>query len=150
MNNQDQEYALAKPDLITSAKDEPFKKERTKEVDTTCFLDPEEAPIMTRCRCDDSPTEYITCHVCGFIECEYYAYRYKSSVYCNVCAYEVCGQLIEKPKFAFNQHKPTFFECKPVLAIIDCFKELQVYPQLYECLDDLVDYFGPDYHRRYD
>jgi hypothetical protein len=277
MNNE--EPALAKPKLITSAKDEPFKEERTKEVDTTCCLDPEETPMATRCRCDDSPTEYITCHVCGFIECEYYAYRYKSSVYCNLCAYEVCGKLIEKPKFAFNQQKQIFFkcegctcetlleykvcfddksfcpycandsevlspysieqsrelrmyaekhnlsleeaidyqtschccgkqvsnpvfdaenhqyckkkcfehcedywyecfrgeeckvceiweyrarrdsltehdieleDCKPVLVTIDCFQELNVYPQLYECLEDLVDYFGPDRHWRHD
>uniref|UniRef100_A0A6C0I7L8 Uncharacterized protein n=1 Tax=viral metagenome TaxID=1070528 RepID=A0A6C0I7L8_9ZZZZ len=57
----------------------------------------------TRCRCDDSePMEYITCCHCGFKECEIYSFRYKSSLYCNNCAYDVCGILIDKPKYSFN------------------------------------------------
>jgi hypothetical protein len=81
-----------------------------------------EQPEVTRCRCDDSPTEFLTCHNCGFVECEYYGYRYKSSAYCNKCAFEVCGKLIEKPKFAFTQlridveeepeEEPEFFNCE--------------------------------------
>ena len=73
----------------------------------------------TRCRCDDSSTEYITCNICGFIECEYYAYRYKSSVYCNECAYEQFGKFIEKPKYAFSKvskkeekRNPKFINCE--------------------------------------
>ncbi len=241
-------------------------------------LQDDNKPPPTRCRCDDSPTEYITCSNCGFIECEYYSYRYKSSVYCNECAFEVCGKLIEKPNFAFNQKKIEFFDCEactretkcqdrvcyddmwfcpgcahesellseysldqceqlrlyaekhnitleeaidyqtschccgkqvddgyfdaenhqyckekcfehceeywyhcfkgqdckvcdiweyharrdsltaydielsdlePVLAAIDCFQELQVYPQLYECIEDLVEYFDHDRNWRY-
>ena len=202
------------------------------------------APRMTRCRCDDpepSPETYLTCHNCGFIEYEYYGYRYKSSAYCNKCAFDICGKLIEKPKYAFSprlvekekihysaeqceqlriyaeQHSLTIEEaidyqthchscgkevsnpvfdgenhqyckkkcfehcedywylcyredeCKvceiwqyrarcdsltahdielsdlaPVLATIDCFKELQLYGQLYECIEDLVEYFDTD------
>ena len=244
-------------------------------------------PEITRCRCDDSePDIYLTCSICGFLECEYYGYRYKSSAYCNECALQVCGKLIEKPKYAFSRvpvrtgqfqcdfvycdecnymmldqdkiiynskllcshcardaelldqyteeqqdqlikyaekHNLTIEEsidyqphcqccgktvddgmfdemnhqyckekcferceeywyhcfrgddCKvcgiweyharrdsltaydielselaPVLATIDCFKELQVYGQLYECLEDLVDYFDSDRQWRYD
>ena len=239
-------------------------------------------PEMTRCRCDDSePHHYLTCCTCGIKELEYYGYRYKSSTYCNECAFKVCGKLIEKPKFAFarlkedkiqftkchlcdcdilwedkifqdgkircyscdydadllNQYseeqqnelinyakihnltieesidyqthchccgnevqdgvfdeknhqycKKICFEhceeyrydcsrgeeckvceiwayrtrcdsltaydielsdCAPVLATIDCFKELQVYGQLYECIEDLVEYFDSDRQWRY-
>lgn len=67
-------------------------------------------PVNTRSRCDDTPTKYITCCNCSAEECEYYSYNYKSSVYCNKCAFEVCGQLIEKPKSAFKV-EPKTFEC---------------------------------------
>jgi tryptophan 2,3-dioxygenase len=40
-------------------------------------------------------------------------------------------------------------DCEPVLATIDCFKELGVYGQLYECLEDLVEYFDSDRQWRY-
>ena len=247
----------------------------------------QEPDKMTRCRCDDSEPDtdpYLTCSICGFLECEYYGYRYKSSAYCNECALEVCGKLIEKPKYAFSrlpvrsgqfqcdfvycdecnymmldedkinyngdilcsccandkllckysaeqceqlrlyaekhnltieesidyqthchccgktvddglfdemnhqyckekcfEHCEDYWyecfrgeECKvceiweyrarrdsltaydlelselaPVLATIDCFKELQVYGQLYECLEDLVEYFDSDRQWRY-
>ena len=57
-------------------------------------------PANTQSRCDDtSPPNFITCCNCGTEECSDYSYNYKSSVYCNKCAVEVCG---EKPKFAFN------------------------------------------------
>jgi hypothetical protein len=249
-------------------------------------LQEDDKPRPTRCRCDDNPTEYITCSNCGFIECEYYSYRYKSTVYCNECAYELCGKLIEKPKYAFSKvskkeekKHPEFInceycdyevsweekiiqkdkmvcsqcahdtelldqyseeqqdqlikyaekyiltieeaidyqtschccgktvndtifdaenhqyckekcfehcedywyhcfrekdckvcdiwnyharrdsltaydielsDCEPVLAAIDCFKELSVYPQMYESIKDLVDYFDSDRHWRHD
>jgi hypothetical protein len=58
--------------------------------------------VATRCRCDDSDPEYITCCSCEYVEWEIYSYRYKSSVYCNNCAYNVCGILIDKPQYAFN------------------------------------------------
>jgi hypothetical protein len=248
----------------------------------------QEPDKMTRCRCDDSEPDqdpYLTCSICGFLECEYYGYRYKSSAYCNECALEVCGKLIEKPKYAFSRlpvrsgqfqcdfvycdecnymmldedkinyngdilcsccandkllckysteqceqlrlyaekHNLTIEEsidyqthchccgktvddglfdemnhqyckekcfehcedywyecfrgeeckvceiwqyrargdsltaydielsdCEPVLATIDCFKELQVYGHLYECIEDLVEYFDSDRQWRYD
>ena len=61
-------------------------------------------PIKTRCRCDDSePEPYIICCNCGAEESEYYAYSCNSSSYCNICAFNVCGKLIEKPKYAFSR-----------------------------------------------
>ena len=231
------------------------------------------SPSMTRCRCDDSEQEpYITCYNCGFYEYEYYTYRYKSSIYCNECALDVCGKLIEKPKYAFSRspvkkekndfaycdylmldeeknkcncdilcsscynaeqklnirkyaeeynitieeaidyqthchccgkqvedgmfdesnhqycgsrcfetcedywyecfrgeeckvcgiweyrtrrdsltaHDIELSDCEPVLNAIYCFKELGVYGQLYECIEDLVDYFDSDRHWRHD
>ena len=276
-------------DLHINDNDESWKDNRL-----TCEYDPlfdfdslQEPDKMTRCRCDDSePDPYLTCSNCGFKENEYYGYRYKSSAYCNECAFEVCGKLIEKPKYAFSRvpvRSETFqsdfvycdecnymmldeekikcnddtlcsscyndakllckytaeqklnirkyaeeygitieesidyqthchccgkivedelfdeknhqyckekcFEhcedywyecfrgeeckvcqiwqyrarcdsltaydielsdCEPVLATIDCFKELQVYGQLYECIEDLVEYFDPDRQWRYD
>jgi hypothetical protein len=244
-------------------------------------------PNITRCHGDDSESfSYLTCCICGFKECEYYGYCYKSSTYCNECALEVCGKLIENPKLSFNslqveeeidhseffQCQVCFFEtkwedkvclddkwfcngcahdmelmskysaeqceqlrlyaakhnitleeaidyqthchccgktvddgmfdemnhqyctarcfehcedywyecdrgkdckvcgiwecrarrdsltaydielsnCEPVLAAIDCFKELNVYNQCYECIEDIVDYFGTDSYLRYD
>jgi len=41
-------------------------------------------------------------------------------------------------------------DCKPVLVAIDCFKELQVYGELYGCIEDLVHYFDSDRDWRYD
>ena len=65
-------------------------------------------PVNTRSRCDDTPpTKYITCCNCGAEESEYSSYHYKSSVYCNKCACEVCGQ---KPKSTFKV-EPKTFEC---------------------------------------
>ena len=73
-----------------------------------CNLCAEEAPS----HCNNStPLQYITCCTCGFVECEYYSYRYKCSTYCNKCAFEVCGKQIEKPKFAFTRIKEKTFEC---------------------------------------
>ena len=101
----------------------PMDYEENPEFDfDSLIVDPQEEPTMTRCRCDDSETTYISCCNCGFMECEYYAYRYKSSTYCNKCALEVCGKLIEKPKYAFTQlridvddereEEPEFFNCE--------------------------------------
>jgi hypothetical protein len=254
--------------------------------DFDALQEPDELPEMTRCRCDDSkPDPYLTCCNCGFSEYEYYGYRDKFSAYCNECALQVCGKLIEKPKYAFSRvpvssgqfqcdfvycdecnymmldqdkiiynskllcshcardaelldqyteeqqdqlikyaekHNLTIEEsidyqthchccgktvedgfdesnhqyckekcferceeywyhcfrgddCKvcgiweyharrdsltaydlelselaPVLATIDCFKELKVYSQLYECIEDLVEYFDSDRQWRYD
>ncbi len=61
-------------------------------------------PKITRCHGDDSESvSYLTCCNCGVEEYEYYGYRYKSSTYCNECALNICGKLIEKPKYAFSR-----------------------------------------------
>jgi hypothetical protein len=65
-------------------------------------------PLMTRCRCDDSPREYITCCECGECEEEIYSFRYKSSLYCNTCAYEVCGIMIDKPRHPINDYSKSY------------------------------------------
>lgn len=65
-------------------------------------------PVNTRSRCDDNPqTKYITCGNCGEEDCEYHSYKYNSSVYCNKCEFEVCG---EKPKSVIKR-EPKIFEC---------------------------------------
>ena len=98
-----QEYELHMPNLLDCHQHyEQYKPEKSNLDDFLASSDDESAPLMTRCRCDDSPTEYITCCTCGFVECEYYCYRYKSSSYCNRCALDVCGIRIEKPKSSFN------------------------------------------------
>jgi hypothetical protein len=82
----------------------------------------------TRCRCDDSePPSYLSCCHCGTNEYDYYGYRYKSSFYCNVCALEVCGKLIEKPKYAFSKlskkeekKKIEFFDCEACARETKC------------------------------
>ena len=292
--NPQQTFELV--DLRINDNDETWKESRLicddplADVENTGFNfdNLQEPDVMTRCRCDDSepdPDPYLTCSICGFLECEYYGYRYKSSAYCNECALEVCGKLIEKPKYAFSRlpvksgqfqcdfvycdkcnymmldedkinyngdilcsccahdtelldqyteeqceqlrlyaekHSLTIEEsidyqthchccgktvddgifdemnhqyckekcfehcedywyecfrgeeckvceiwayrarrdsltaydielsdCEPVLATIDCFKELQVYGQLYECIEDLVEYFDLDRQWRY-
>ena len=65
-------------------------------------------PLVTRCRCDDSPREYITCCECGECEEEMYSFRYKSSLYCNTCAYEVCGIMIDKPRHPINDYSKSY------------------------------------------
>ena len=99
----------------------PMDYEENPEFDFDSLIVDTQYPEVTRSRCDDSQTEYMTCHNCGFVECEYYGYRYKSSTYCNKCAFEVCGKLIEKPKFAFTQLRidieeeegdPEYFNCE--------------------------------------
>ena len=287
-----------KVDLHINDNDESWKDTRlTCEYDPLAYIadprfyfdalqEPDELPEMTRCRCDDSkPDPYLTCCNCGFSEYEYYGYRDKFSAYCNECALQVCGKLIEKPKYAFSRvpvrsgqfqcdfvycdecnymmldqdkiiynskllcshcardaelldqyteeqqdqlikyaekhnltieesidyqthchccgktvddgfdesnhqyckekcfehcedywyhcyrgeeckvcdiwnyhaqrdsltaHDIELSDCEPVLATIDCFKELGVYGQLYECLEDLVEYFDSDRQWRYD
>jgi hypothetical protein len=78
--------------------------EAVEEAEVVAEVEPEEDLVaeVTRCRCDDSDPEYITCCSCEYTEWEIYSFRYKSSVYCNQCAFEVCGILIDKPQYAFN------------------------------------------------
>jgi hypothetical protein len=40
----------------------------------------------------------VTCSICGDQESKQYSYRYKCTVYCNVCAIEHCGKIIDKPR----------------------------------------------------
>jgi len=42
--------------------------------------------------------DIITCSICGDQEDKRYSWRYKCTVYCNVCAIEHCGKIIEKPR----------------------------------------------------
>lgn len=71
-------------------------------------LDDDSKPLMTRCRCDDSPRKYITCCECGECEEEMYSFRYKSSLYCNTCAYEVCGIMIDKPSYPIKDYSKSY------------------------------------------
>ena len=107
-------------DLRINDNDETWKESRLicddplSDVENTGFnFDHLQEPDkMTRCRCDDSePDPYLTCTNCGFSECEYYGYRYKSSAYCNECALEICGKMIEKPKYAFTRVKKNDIQC---------------------------------------
>lgn len=73
-------------------------------LEMTCFrgIDCLICNRATRCHGDDSPIEYATCDTCGFEEDALYSYRYKSTVYCNQCAIDVCGVLIKKPEKKFH------------------------------------------------
>ena len=73
-------------------------------LEMTCFrgIDCLICNRATRCHGDDTPIEYVTCDTCGFEEDELYSYRYKSTVYCNQCAIDVCGVLIAKPEKKFH------------------------------------------------
>jgi len=42
--------------------------------------------------------DIVTCSMCGEQEEKRYSWRYKCTVYCNVCAIEHCGKIIDKPR----------------------------------------------------
>ena len=42
--------------------------------------------------------DIITCSICGDQEEKRYSWRYKCTVYCNVCAMEHCNKIIDKPR----------------------------------------------------
>jgi hypothetical protein len=87
---------------------DPRDYEYSPELDFDSLIDVEDTkkPEITRCCCDDSESDlYLTCSICGYKELENYGYRYKSSAYCNECAFKVCDKLIEKPKYAFTRLK---------------------------------------------
>jgi hypothetical protein len=42
--------------------------------------------------------DIVTCSMCGDQEEKRYSWRYKCTVYCNVCAIEHCGKIIDKPR----------------------------------------------------
>ena len=78
-------------------------------LEMTCFrgIDCLICNRATRCNGDDTPIDYVTCQTCGSEEDELYSYRYKSTVYCNKCAMDVCGVLITKPEQKFHVDEPT-------------------------------------------
>ena len=111
--------------------------------------------------------EYQThCHSCGkFVEdgvfdgknhqyckkkcfeyCEDYMYPCFREKCCRVCGISQ----YRARRDSLTAHDIELSDCEPVLATIDCFKELGVYGQLYECIEDLVEYFDSDRQWRYD
>jgi hypothetical protein len=111
--------------------------------------------------------EYQThCHSCGK-SVEDGVFDGKNHQYCKKKCFEYCEDYLypcfrEKccrvcgiwqyraRRDSLTAHDIELSDCEPVLATIDCFKELGVYGQLYECFGDLVDYFDSDRQWRYD
>ena len=73
-------------------------------LEMTCFrgIDCLICNRATRCHCDDSPVKYVTCQTCEYEEDELYSYRYKSTIYCNQCAIDVCGVVVNRPEQKFH------------------------------------------------
>ena len=46
--------------------------------------------------------DVITCSMCGDQEEKRYSWRYKCTIYCNVCAIEHCGKIIDKPRVCIS------------------------------------------------
>ena len=113
----------------------------------------ESIDYQTHCHCcgktvedgfDESNHQY--CKEKCFERCEDYWYHCFRSEDCKVCGiWEYRAR-----RDSLTAYDLELSELAPVLATIDCFKELQVYGQLYECLEDLVDYFDSDRQWRYD
>lgn len=47
--------------------------------------------------------EVVTCSMCGDQEEKRYCWRYKCTIYCNVCAIEHCGKIIDKPRVKIEE-----------------------------------------------
>ena len=105
------------------------------------------------------------CHSCGkyveegFDEVNHQYCRKKCFEYCEdywyPCFREKCCRVCgiweyRARRDSLTAHDIELSDCEPVLATIDCFKELGVYGQLYECFGDLVEYFDSDRQWRYD
>lgn len=75
-----------------------------------------------------------------FEYCEDYWYPCFRENCCSVC---VIWQY-HKNRDSLTAFYLNLLKLEPVLATIDCFKELGVYGQLYECIEDLVEYFDLD------
>ena len=113
----------------------------------------ESIDYQTHCHCcgktvedgfDESNHQY--CKEKCFERCEDYWYHCFRGDDCKVCGiWEYHAR-----RDSLTAYDIELSELAPVLATIDCFKELQVYGQLYECLEDLVDYFDSDRQWRYD
>jgi len=103
---------------------------------------------QTHCHCcgktvDDGMFDEMNHQYCKekcFEHCEDYWYECFKGQDCKVCdiwRYHVRWD-------SLTEYDIELSECEPVLAAIDCFKELNVYPQLYGCIEDLVEYFDTD------
>jgi len=113
----------------------------------------ESIDYQTHCHCcgktvedgfDESNHQY--CKEKCFEHCEdywYHCYRGEECKVCEIWAYHA-------RRDSLTAYDIELSELAPVLATIDCFKELGVYGQLYECLGDLVEYFDSDRQWRYD
>jgi hypothetical protein len=113
----------------------------------------ESIDYQTHCHCcgkevedgfDESNHQY--CKEKCFEHCEdywYHCYRGEECKVCDIWEYHA-------RRDSLTAHDIELSDCEPVLNAIDCFKELGVYGQLYECLGDLVEYFDSDRQWRYD
>jgi hypothetical protein len=109
---------------------------------------------QTHCHCcgktvDDGMFDEMNHQYCKekcFEHCEEYWYHCFKGQDCKVC--EIWEYHARRD--SLTAYDIELSDCEPVLATIDCFKELGVYGQLYECLEDLVDYFDSDRQWRYD
>lgn len=108
----------------------------------------ESIDYQTHCHCcgkedkdsifDEENHQY--CNRRCFEYCEDYWYPCHKGQDCKVCEiWEYHAHRDSLTEFYLN-----LLKLEPVLATIDCFKELQVYGQLYECIEDLVEYFDLD------
>ena len=113
----------------------------------------ESIDYQTHCHCcgktvedgfDESNHQY--CKEKCFEHCEDYWYHCYRGEECKVC--EIWNYHARRD--SLTAHDIELSDCEPVLATIDCFKELGVYGQLYECIEDLVEYFDSDRQWRYD
>jgi hypothetical protein len=109
---------------------------------------------QTHCHCcgkkvEDNLFDENNHQYCGsrcFETCEDYWYTCYREADCKVC--EISQYHARRD--SLTAYDIELSDCEPVLATIDCFKELGVYGQLYECIKDLVDYFDSDRYWRYD
>ena len=101
---------------------------------------------QTHCHCcgktvDDGMFDEMNHQYCNrrcFEHCEDYWYHCNRGEECKVCdIWEYHARCDSLTAFYLN-----LLKLEPVLATIDCFQELNVYPQLHECLGDLTEYFG--------
>ena len=114
----------------------------------------ESIDYQTHCHCcgktvDDGMFDEMNHQYCKkkcFEHCEDYWYHCFRGEDCKVC--EIWEYHARRD--SLTAYDIELSDCAPVLATIDCFKELQVYGQLYECIKDLVDYYDSDREWRYD
>jgi len=109
---------------------------------------------QTHCHCCGKTVEdgifdaenHQYCTARCFEYCEDYWYECHRGEDCKVC--EIWEYRCRRD--SLTAHDIELSDCEPVLATIDCFKELGVYGQLYECIEHLVEYFDSDRQWRYD